>query len=263
MVGESLSTLAEMVVENQVEEDALQIRHVNRILTLEMSLGRCDWSVPEVPANVWQAIHDLQQEMSQKASEKDLEDILEFVQEGTGSNPSQGAGVQFQTTVRPNLGTYMDPADSIPSGRDMMDSEPPANQDSNLLSRGASVNSTCLDKEIKVLRKLLNELHDKVYGAGGSGYTFKGRPIGSQLDVEALLEKELPEKYVPLSYFVCPYILLDFVHRYLFNKLTLSVSDQTKCNDCGLEIFDFLAGEAKQKIVPSLLSSTKLIQGVI
>jgi len=42
MTGESLSTLAETVVENRVEEDALQIRNVNRILALETSLGTRD-----------------------------------------------------------------------------------------------------------------------------------------------------------------------------------------------------------------------------
>ena len=66
-----------------------------------------------------------------------------------------------------------------------------------------------------------------------------------QLDIEALLEKELPMKYVPLSCFVCPYILLDFVYRYLFNEFSLSVSDRTKCDDRGLELFKFWAGEAK------------------
>ena len=116
--------------------------------------------------------------------------------------------------------------------------------------------------EIKDLRNLLTELRDKVYGAGGSGYTFEGKPVRSQLDVEALLEKELPSKYVPVSCFVCPFILLDFVHRYLFDELTQSVSDRTKCDDCELELFDYWAGEAKQKIVPSLLASTKTIQGV-
>ena len=143
-----------------------------------------------------------------------------------------------------------------------MDLEPRSNQDSNLNSQGLAGEPTQLSEEIKVLWKLLNELCKKVYGAGGSGYTFEGRPICSQLDVEALLEKELPEKYVPMSCFVCPYILLDFVYRYLFDELTLSVSDRTKCDDRGLEIFDFWAGEAKQKIVLSLLSSTKVIQGV-
>ena len=61
---------------------------------------------------------------------------------------------------------------------------------------------------------------------------------------------------------MCPYILLDIVYHYLFDEFTLSVSDRTKCNDRGLEMFDFWAGKAKQKIVPSLLSSTKIIQGV-
>ena len=40
------------------------------------------------------------------------------------------------------------------------------------------------------------------------------------------------------------------------------MSDRTKCDDRGLEMFDFWAGEAKQNIVPSLLLSTKTIQGV-
>ena len=87
-----------------------------------------------------------------------------------------------------------------------------------------------------------------MYGAGGSGYTFEGKPVRSQLDVEALLEKELPSKYVPVSCFVCPYILLDFVYRYLSDELTQSVSDMTKCDDCGMDLFDYWAGEAKQKI---------------
>ena len=77
-----------------------------------------------------------------------------------------------------------------------------------------------LQEEIGTLRTLLNELRDKVYGSGGSGYIFYGHPICSQLDVEALLEKELPTKYAPVSCFVCPYILLDFVYRYLFDNFT-------------------------------------------
>ena len=93
-------------------------------------------------------------------------------------------------------------------------------------------------------------------------YTFEGRPVRTQLDVKALLEKELPTKYVFVSCFVCLYILLDFVYHYLFDEFTLSVSDRTKCDDQGSEMFDFWAGEAKQKIIPSLLSSTKTIQGV-
>ena len=51
--------LAKTVVENRVEEDALQIRNVNWILALETSIGQCDWSVLEVLANIWQAINDL------------------------------------------------------------------------------------------------------------------------------------------------------------------------------------------------------------
>ena len=93
-------------------------------------------------------------------------------------------------------------------------------------------------------------------------YTFEGRTVRTQLDVKTLLEKELPTKYVPVSCFVCLYILLDFVYHYLFDEFTLSVSDRTKCDDRGSEMFDFWAGEAKQKIIPSLLSSTKTIQGV-
>ena len=262
LAGESLGTLAETVVENRVEEDALQIRLVNRILALETSLGRRDWSISEVPANVWQAIRDLQEEMSRKASETDLEDVLEFMQEGTGSNPTQATGVQFRTPIRPSTDIYMDSSNPIRSGGDAMDLEPRSNQDSNSNAPGTTGETTQLQEEIKGLRKLLNELREKVYGAGGSGYTFEGRPIRSQLDVEALLEKELPGKYVPVSCFVCPYVLLDFVYRYLFDELNLSVSDRTKCDDRGLEIFDFWAGEAKQKIIPSLLSTTKSIQGV-
>ena len=61
-------------------------------------MGKRDWSVSELPANVWQAIHDLQEEMSRKASERDLEDILEFMQECAGRKLIQGtSGVQFQT----------------------------------------------------------------------------------------------------------------------------------------------------------------------
>ena len=263
MTGESLSTLAETVVENRVEEDALQIRNVNRILALETSLGTRDWSVPELPANVWQAIQDLQGEMSRKASETDLEDILEFLQEGTRAKPTQSnAGVQFQTPLRSNPETYMGGLGSTPLGRESTGSEGLGNQDSNLNPAGATFPSTRLDEEIKGLRKLLNELREKVYGAGGSGYSFEGKPVRSQLDVEALLEKELPSKYVPVSCFVCPYVLLDFVYRYLFDEFSLSVSDRTKCDDRGLELFDFWAGEAKQKIIPSLLSTTKTIQGI-
>ena len=228
------------------------------------ALGTCDWSDSEVPANVWQAIDDLHDEMSRKASEKDLEDILEFIQEGSNSKPNQGeTGVQFQTPLRTNPeSTYMGNANTIQSGRELLDSEPLRNQDLNPIARGASGDSTRWNEEIKVLRKLMNELGNKVYGEGGSGYTFEGRPVRSQLDVEALLEKELPSKYVPVSCFVCPYILLDFVYCYLFDEFTLSVSDRTKCDDRGLKLFDFWAGEAKQKIVPRLLSTTKTIQGV-
>ena len=57
---------------------------------METALGTRDWSISEVPANVWQAINDLHDEMSRKASEKDLDDILEFVQEGSKSKPNQG-----------------------------------------------------------------------------------------------------------------------------------------------------------------------------
>ena len=136
------------------------------------------------------------------------------------------------------------------------------NQNLNSVASGTSIGPTHLQEEVGTLRKLLNELKDKVYGSGESGYVFDGRPIRSQLDVEALLEKELPAKYVPVSCFVCPYILLDFVYRCLFDDLTQSVSDRTKCDDRGLELFDFWAGEAKQKIVPTLLATTKSIQGV-
>ena len=55
---------------------------------------------------------------------------------------------------------------------------------------------------------------------------------------------------------------MDFVYCYLFDELTQSVSNKTKCDDRGLELIDFWAGEAKQKIVPSLLASNKTIQGV-
>ena len=195
-------------------------------------------------------------------TERDLEDFLEFVQEGTGSGLGQGTGVQFQTPIRPSSDTYMDSSNPIQLGGGTMEVDPRSNQDLNPSGQDATSDPTQLSEEIKVLRKLLHELRDKVFGAGGSGYTFKGRPICSQLDVEALLEKELPRKYVPVSCFICPYILLDFVYQYLYDELSLTVSNRTKCDDCGLEIFDFWAGEAKQKIVLSLLSSTKVIQGV-
>ena len=70
MAGETLSTVAETVVENRVEEDALQIRNVNRILAVETAIGKRDWSIAEVPANIWQAVSDLQDEMSQKRQTK-------------------------------------------------------------------------------------------------------------------------------------------------------------------------------------------------
>ena len=124
------------------------------------------------------------------------------------------------------------------------------------------MNSLPLIDEIKILWDLLTELWDKVYGAGGAGYMFEGKPVHNQLDVEALLEKELPSKYVPVSCFVCSYILLDFIYCYLFDELTQSMSNRTKCDDRDLELFDYWAGEAKQKIMPSLLASTKTIQGV-
>ena len=261
MTGETLSTVAETVIENRLEDDAMQVRNVNRLLAVEAALGTRDWSDSEVPANVWQAISDLHDEMSRKATESDLEDILELIQEGPNLQPSQGAtSVQFQTPMRANPeSAYMDDANASRSGRG---SDPLRNQDSNTTAGGASLDSTRFEEEIKALRKLMNELRDKVYGEGGSGYTFEGKPVRSQLDIEALLEKELPSKYVPVSCFVCPYILLDFVYRYLFDEFSLSVSDRTKCDDRGLELFDFWAGEAKQKIVPSLLSTTKTIQGV-
>ena len=211
MTGESLGTFAETVVETRVEDDSIQIRQVNYILALETSLGRQDWSESEVPANVWQAIHDLQEEMSRKATERDLEDVLEFVQEGTGSGPGQGTAVQFRTPIRPSPDTYMDSSNPIQLGGGTMEVDPRSNQDSNPSGQDATSDPSQLREEIKVLRKLLNELCDKVFGAGGSGYTFEGRPICSQLDIEALLEKELPRKYIPVSCFVCPYILLDFV----------------------------------------------------
>ena len=229
---------------------------MNRILAVETSLGKRDWSDSELPTNVWQAIQDLRDKMSRKATEKDLSDILEFMQEGSNAKPTQGnSSVQFQTPLRCNPETYMETGGQTLSGRD-------SNQDSNPSAPGAAFPSTRIDEEIKSLRKLLSELRDKVYGSGGATYVFEGRPVRSQLDVEALLEKELPSKYVPVSCFVCPYILLDFVYRYLFDEFSLSVSDRTKCDDRGLEMFDFWAGEAKQKIVPSLLSTTKTIQGV-
>ena len=127
-----------------------------------------------------------------------------------------------------------------------MDSES-QNQDLNPYTWEVTGGSTCFGEEIKVLRKLLNELGNKAYGAGGSGYVFEGKPIQSQLDVEALLEKELPTKYVPVSCLVCLYILLDFVYWYLFDEFSLSVSKRSKCDDRNLEMFDFWAGEAKQK----------------
>ena len=95
MSGESLSTLAETVVENRVEEDALQLCQVNWILSLETSLGKCDWSVSEVPANVWQAIRDLQDKISRKATERDLEDILDLIHDDTGSKPPRAQECNF------------------------------------------------------------------------------------------------------------------------------------------------------------------------
>ena len=220
MVGETLSTLTETVVENRVKEDALQICNVNRILALETSIRKCDWSIAELPANIWQAINDLNDKISQKASDKDLEDILEFIQEGSSANPGQGTAVQFQTPLR-KLDTYIS-ARGVSSGRKMMDSEPLLNQASNQGAGGGSGNSTLLSNEIKVLQDLLNELHDKVYGTGGSGYTFEGKPVQSQLNVEALLEKELPSKYVLVSSFVCPYILWTlFIATFLTNLHSL------------------------------------------
>ena len=123
--------------------------------------------VSEVPANVWQAIRDLQDKMSQKAMERDLEDILELIHDDLGSKPNQGVGVQFQTPVRSNPeATYMKSMGSAPSGRDMMSSESSRNQDLHLLACGASFAPMHLQEEIGTLRKLLNKLRDKVYKYG-------------------------------------------------------------------------------------------------
>ena len=131
--------------------------------------------------------------MSRKAPEKDLEDILEFMHEGSASvSANQGTtGVQFQTPVRIDPDTIYMTRNGTPiqSERDLRGSEPLKNQDSNLVTSGSSGGSTRMGDKIKVLRKLLYELQDKVYRSGGSGYTFQGRPVQSQLYVEALLEK--------------------------------------------------------------------------
>ena len=129
MAGETLSTLAETIVENRVEEDTLHIRNVNRILALETAVRKRDWSVAEVPASVWQAINDLHDKMSWKASDKDLEDILEFMQEGASANLGQGTGVQFQTPLR-NPDTYIS-MNGVLLRREMIESEPLSNQESN------------------------------------------------------------------------------------------------------------------------------------
>ena len=195
-----------------------------------------------------------------------MEDILEFLQEDLGSKPGQGASVQFQTPVRAN-------PDNVGSEMNLIGMEVPRNNNTGFPSMNLDLNlsssnlvaPSCLDDEAKLLQKMLNKIRNKVYRSGGTGYTFEGKPVQSQLNVEALLEKELLSKYVPVSSFVCPYILLDFIYQYLIDKFTLSVSDRTKCDDCGLELFNFWAGEAKQKIVLSLLSTTtttKTIQGV-
>ena len=112
------------------------------------------------------------------------------------SPPRGTTGVQFQTPLRCNPETYMRSGNPTLSGRESMDSEPLGNQDSNPIARGVTIPSTRMNDEIKMLRKLLNELCDKVYGSGGSGYVFEGKPVRSQLDMEALLEKELPSNYV-------------------------------------------------------------------
>ena len=63
---------------------------------METSIGSRDWLVSEVPDNVWQAINDRYEEMSQKTSEKDLEDVLEFIHVSATPKPGEGMGVQFQ-----------------------------------------------------------------------------------------------------------------------------------------------------------------------
>ena len=142
---------------------------------------------------IWQAINDIHIEMSQKASEKYFEGILEFMHKGSvNASANRGtAGVQFQTPVRTDLDTIYMTRNGTPiqSGRDLRGSESLKNQDSNLVTGGSSGGSTRMGDKIKVLRKLLYELQDKVYRSGGSGYTFQGRPVQSQLYVEALLEK--------------------------------------------------------------------------
>ena len=81
--------------------------------------------------------------MSRKASEKDLEDILEFMQEGLNAKPIQGnPGVKFQTPLRGNPETNMGAGNQTPSGRVSMDSEPLGNQDLNTIAQGVSFPST-------------------------------------------------------------------------------------------------------------------------
>ena len=60
------------------------------------------------------------------------------------------------------------------SGRDMARLELSQNQDLNLVAPGVSIAPTCLQEELGTLRKLLNELKDKVYGSGELGYVFDG-----------------------------------------------------------------------------------------
>ena len=111
-------------MENRVEEDALQIRNVNRLLALETPIGAHDWSVSEVPAKVWQAINDLQDKMSRKASEKDLEDVLEFMNASATSKPGERMGVQFQTPRRNPDAIYEHSSALQLSGREMLEPKP-------------------------------------------------------------------------------------------------------------------------------------------
>ena len=100
------------------------------------------------------------------------------MQEGAGVNSQGNTGFQFQTPLRSNPETYMGGSGNpVPLGSAPAVSESLGNQDSNSIGCGINFPSTRLDDEIKVLRKLLNELCDKVYGSGGASYVFEGRPV--------------------------------------------------------------------------------------
>ena len=114
--------------------------------------------------------------------------------------------------------------------------------------------------EVLGLHLELEELKEKVVNLGRrdskGGFKVDGKCVTDFAEASAILEKELPDGYIPIGCFVTPHVLLEMAARHFYGDLHATIADETKITAASLTTCDYWAGQAMQKAIPKLFNGS-------